>query len=168
LLYLAQALDYAIMRVQVNQEGLKLNGTYQLFVYADDVNILGGSLHTIQKKAEILVAGSKEIGLEVNADRTKYMVMSRDQNAARSHSIKNDSRFFDRLEGFKCLRTIFTNENSTQEEIKSRLKTACHNSVQNLGSTSLLSKNMKIKIYRTIIFLLFVRVYNLVASIEGV
>jgi hypothetical protein len=60
---------------------LKLNGTRQLPVYADDVNILGGSIHTITKNAEALVVARKETGLEVNADKTKYMVMSRDQNA---------------------------------------------------------------------------------------
>ena len=55
---------------------MKLNGTHQLVVYADDVNILGGSLHTIKKNAEALVVASKEIGLEVNADKTENMVMS--------------------------------------------------------------------------------------------
>jgi len=70
------ALDCAIRRVQVNHDGLKLNGTYQLLVYADDVNILGGSVHTINKNAEALVVASKEIGLEINADETKYLVMS--------------------------------------------------------------------------------------------
>jgi hypothetical protein len=64
------------MRVQVNHDGLKLNGTHQLLVYADDVNILGGSVHTIQKNTEALVVAIKEIGLEVNADTTKYLVMS--------------------------------------------------------------------------------------------
>jgi hypothetical protein len=58
------------------QEGLKLNGTHQLLVYADDVNILGGSIHRIKKSAEDLVIASKEIGLELNAEKTKYMVMS--------------------------------------------------------------------------------------------
>jgi len=60
---------------------LKLNGTHQLLVYADDVNIVGGSVYTINKNAEAVVITSKENGLQVNADKTKYMVMSRDQNA---------------------------------------------------------------------------------------
>ena len=63
------------------QAGLKLNGTHQLMVYADDVNILGGSVHTTKRNTEALVLASKENGLEAHADRTKYMVMSRDQNA---------------------------------------------------------------------------------------
>ena len=66
------------MRVQVNQDGLKWNGTHQLLVYADDVNILGGSIHTIKKTSDTLVVASKETGLEINADKTKYMVMSWD------------------------------------------------------------------------------------------
>jgi hypothetical protein len=72
------ASEYAIRRVQVNQDGLKLNGRHQLVVYADDINILGGSLHTTKKNAKSLVVASKESGLEVNADKTKYMVTSRD------------------------------------------------------------------------------------------
>jgi len=75
------ALDYVIRRVQVNQDGLKLNGTHQPLAYADDVNILGGSLHTVKENAEALVVATKETGLEVNADKTKYMIMSRGQKA---------------------------------------------------------------------------------------
>jgi len=75
------ALECAIRRVQVNQDGLKLNGTHQLPVNADDVNILGGSLLPVKENTEALIVASKEIGLEVNADETKYMVMSREQNA---------------------------------------------------------------------------------------
>ena len=55
---------------------MKLNGTYQLLAYADDVNILGGSIRAVKGNAEALVVSAKETGLEVNADKTKYMVMS--------------------------------------------------------------------------------------------
>jgi len=74
---------------------LKLNGTHHLLVYADDVNILGGSVHTIKKNAEALVVASKETGLEVNVDKMKYMVMSHDQDAGQSHSIKIDNSYFE-------------------------------------------------------------------------
>jgi len=76
-----------------------------------------------------------------------------DQNAGRTHSMKIDNRSFEILDEFKYLGTTLTNQNSIQEEIKSRLKSgnACYHSVQKLLSSSLLSKNLKIKIYRTII-----------------
>jgi len=67
---------------------LKLNGTHQLLAYADDVNILGASVHTLKVNAEALVVANKDTGLEVNVDKTMYLVMSRDQNSGRSHSIK--------------------------------------------------------------------------------
>ena len=75
------ALGYAIRKVQVIQDGLKLNDTHQLLVYADDVNMLGGIVHTIKENAEALVVANKEFGLEVNADKAKFMVTSGDQNA---------------------------------------------------------------------------------------
>ena len=95
--------------------------------------------------------GSKEIGLEVNTDETKYMVMSRDQNAGRSRSMKTDNSSFERVEELKYLGTTLTNQNSIQEELKIKLKTGstCCQSVQSLVSPSLLSKY--IKIYRNII-----------------
>ena len=92
------ALEYAIRRVQVNQEGLKLNGTHQLLVYADDINILGGSVHTVKENAEALVVASEETGLEVNADETKYMAMSGDKNAGRSHNINTDNSSCERMQ----------------------------------------------------------------------
>jgi hypothetical protein len=117
------ALEYAIRRVQVNQNGLKLNGTHQLLVYVDDVNTLGGRITTIEKNLEALVVASKEIRLEVNADKTKYMVTSRNYNVGQSHK-----------------RTTPTNQNYIKEETSNRLKSgnACYHSVQNLWSSSLL------------------------------
>jgi hypothetical protein len=82
---------------------LKLNGTHHLLVYADDVNILGGSLHTVKKNTETLVADSKEIRLEVNAHKTKYIVMSLVQNAGRSHNINNENISVESVEQFKNL-----------------------------------------------------------------
>ena len=120
---------------------------------ADDVNILGGSKHTVKENAEALVVATKETGLEVNADKTKYMVMSREQTAGLSHTMKFDNSSIERVEEFKYLGTTLTSQNSIQKEIKSRLKlgNACYHSVQNLLSSSLLSKNLEIEIYRTII-----------------
>ena len=97
------ALEYAIRRVQVNRDGLKLNGTHQMLAYADDVNILARSIHTVKENAEALVAANREIGLEVSADKTKYLVMSRDQNAGRIHSVRIDNSTFERVEEFKYL-----------------------------------------------------------------
>jgi len=81
------------------------------------------------------------------------MVMSRDQNAGRSDNVKTDSSSFERVEEFRYLGTTVTRQNSVQGEIMSRLKSgnACCYSVQNLLSSSLLSKNIKIKFYRTVI-----------------
>ena len=80
---------------------MKLNGTHQLLAYADDVNILGGSVRTVKKNAEAFVAATKQIGLKVNAHKTKYMNVSRDQNAGRIHSMKMDNSSIERVEEFK-------------------------------------------------------------------
>jgi hypothetical protein len=115
---------------------------------------LGGSVHTVKENAEALIVATKKTGLEVNADKTKYMVMSRDRNAGRGHTVKIDNSSIERVEEFKYLGTTLTDQNSIQEEIKSRLKlgNACYHSVQNLLSSRLLSKILKIKIYRSKIF----------------
>jgi hypothetical protein len=74
------------------------------------IRILGGNVHAIKENVEASVVANKETGLEVNADVTKYMVMSRDQNAGRSHNIKTDNSSFEKLEEFRFLGTTLTNQ----------------------------------------------------------
>jgi hypothetical protein len=95
---------------------------------------MGGSVHTVRENAEALVVATKEIGLEVNTDKTKYVVMSRDRNAGRGDGVKVDNRSIERVEEFKYLGTTLTNQNSVQEEIKGRLKSgnACYHSARYL------------------------------------
>ncbi|KAJ4435328.1 hypothetical protein ANN_17938 [Periplaneta americana] len=173
------ALDYAIRKVWDVREGLELNGLHQLLVYADDVNMLGGNPQTM----EILLEASKAIGLEVNPEKTKYMIMSPDQNIVQNGNIKigdfsfeeveklkhlgatvtniNDTReeikrrinIEMQVEKFKYLGATVTNVNDTREEIKHRINmgNACYYSVEKLLSSSLLSKNLKVRIYKTVI-----------------
>jgi hypothetical protein len=71
------SLEYVIGKVQENRVGLKLNGAHQLLAYAGDVNLLGDNLDTTNKNTETLLDASKEVGLEINIEKTKYMLLSR-------------------------------------------------------------------------------------------
>jgi ribosomal protein S2 len=128
--------------------GLKLNGTHQLPVYADDVNLLGDNMDAIKKITESLIDASKETGLEVITEKTKYMLLSRNKNAGQNHDIKIANRCFENVAQFRYLGTTVTNQNLIQEKIKRRLNLGL---VQNRLSSCLLSKNIKIRIEETTI-----------------
>jgi hypothetical protein len=71
---------------------------HQFLVYADVVKVLCGCIHTIRKNAEAVVFAIKETGVEVNAEKTKYIVMSQDQHARQNHNVKIENKFCERVE----------------------------------------------------------------------
>jgi hypothetical protein len=97
------ALEYAITKVQKHQVGLKLNGTHQLLLYADDMNLLGDDINTIQINTKTLIDASKEVGVEVNSEKTKYILLSCHQNAGKNRDIKIANRCFENVAQFKYL-----------------------------------------------------------------
>jgi hypothetical protein len=111
-------LEYAIRKVQENQVGLKLNETHQLLVYADYVNLLGDNIGSIKKNIVTLTDASKDVGLEVNREKTKYMLLSRHQNARQNYNTQRANRCFENVAQFKYLGMTGINKNLIHEEIK--------------------------------------------------
>jgi hypothetical protein len=114
------ALEYAIRKVQEIHVGPKLYGKHQLLAYADDVNLLGDNIDTIKKHIETLIEANN-VGLGVNVEKTKYLLVSRNQNAGQNRDVKIANRSFENVSQFRYLTTTVTNQNLILEEIKKRL-----------------------------------------------
>jgi retron-type reverse transcriptase len=112
------ALEYAIRNVQENQVELKLNGTNQLLAYSDDVNLLRDDIlvDTIKKSVDTLIDASRQVGLEINIEKTKYMLLSHHQNAGQNRDIKKAIRSFENVEQFKYLKEGPGNPGETEIE----------------------------------------------------
>jgi hypothetical protein len=113
----------AIRKVQENQAGLKLNGTYQLLVYADNVNLLEDDIDTIKKSTVTSIDASKAVGLGVNAKKLSISIycclITRMQK--KNHNVKTANRSCENVAHFKYLGTTVTNQKLIQEEIDRRL-----------------------------------------------
>jgi hypothetical protein len=115
--------------------------------------LLGDTVNTIKENSETLLVASRDICLEINAEKTKYMIMSRHPNSGQNQDISIANESFEKVAKFKYLGTTLTNQNGIHDEVKSRLNSgnACYYSVQNILSSRLISKNLKVKIYKTVI-----------------
>jgi hypothetical protein len=127
---------------------------HQLLVYADDLNTLDENINIVKRNTVAVLEAGRKVGLETNTEKTKYIVMSCQQNVGQNHYLLIVNTSFENMAKFKYeyLGTRVTNQNYVHEEIRNRLNSGstCYSSVQSPLPSSLLSRDVKVKLYRII------------------
>jgi hypothetical protein len=134
-----------------NKVGLKLNVIFQLLAYADDVYLLEVDRDSAKNKnSGALVNAGKEVGRELNTEKTKYTLLSRHKHAGQNHDIKIVNTWFEYMSQFTYLGMTVTNQNLIKGDIKRRwnYRSACYHSIQNLLNSRMLPKNVKLEYTR--------------------
>lgn len=142
--------------MQKSESGLQLNGITQLLTYADDIVLLRDNSETIINNTKTLINKTKELGLQINVKKTKYMVTNRIQNMEiipKCGDLAVRNKIFERISNFMYLGSILNQTNAITGELKKRinLENVCFYSVNKLFDLRLLSRRLKIGIYKTII-----------------
>jgi hypothetical protein len=94
---------YMVQKVQENQVGLEMNGTHQLLIFADDINLLGDSINIIKENIETLLEPSRDVGLEIIAEKTWYMIKSCHLTSGQNQNVRVANESFESMAKFKYL-----------------------------------------------------------------
>jgi hypothetical protein len=149
------ALEYVVRSIIENREGLSMNGIIQLLAYADDIDLLGDSREIVRRNAELLKKAGEEVGLEFSEEKTKYMLVDRLGEELDVSDLEVDNMIFEKVSIFKYLGGLLEDRKDMGigAEIKQRLNSgnACFYALNKLLKSRDLSRNTKLRIYKTII-----------------
>jgi hypothetical protein len=147
-------LEYVISRLTITPKGIIFNKMTEFIAYADDTVLLGRSVNYLKETLEELKQGAKKVGLEINQDKTKYMIMSRNKDKwQKVQDFTSGEVSYERVDTFKYLGSVLNEENDIGLEIRSRVMAGnkYYYAPGSIIRSKSISQKSKLKIYRTVI-----------------